>query len=49
MRKCSNTRFLTLQTLKNNFFKNLIMVVWKYAQMHKNMFLTILNVKKYLF
>jgi hypothetical protein len=49
MRKCSKTRFKQLHTLKNIFFKILILVVWKYAQMHQNTFLTTSDVKKYLF
>jgi hypothetical protein len=43
------TRFEPLQTLKKNFFKDLILVVWKYAQMHKNTFSTTSDVKKSLF
>jgi hypothetical protein len=34
VQKCIKTRFSPLQTLKNIFFKDLILVVWKYAQMH---------------
>jgi hypothetical protein len=34
---------------KISFFKNLILVVWKYAQMHQNMFLTTPDFKKVLF
>jgi hypothetical protein len=49
MRKCIRTRFLPLHTLKNIFFKNFILVVWKYAQIRKNTFLTRSDVKKYLF
>ncbi len=30
--------FLTTQTLKNIFSKDLIPVIWKYAQMHQNTF-----------
>jgi hypothetical protein len=45
MEVCENA----LQTLKNILFKNLIPVVWKYAQMHQNTFLTIPGIKKYLF
>jgi len=37
--KCIKTHFLPRQTLKNIFFKNMILVVWKYAQMHQNTFL----------
>jgi hypothetical protein len=35
--------------LKNIFFKDMILVVWKYAKMHQNTFLTTPNVQKYLF
>jgi hypothetical protein len=48
MRNCTKTRFLALHTLKNIFFKNFILVVWNYAQMRKNTFLTTSDVKKYL-
>jgi hypothetical protein len=41
--------FLTTSDDKKYLFKNLILVVWKYAQMRKNMFLTTSDVKKYLF
>jgi len=34
---------------KKIFFKDMILVVWKYAQMHKNTFLTTPEVKKYIF
>ena len=46
VQKCIKTRFSPLPTLKNIFFKNLILVVWKYAQMHQNTFLTTPDVKK---
>jgi len=35
--------------LKNIFIKDMIMVVWKYAQMHQITFLTTPDVKKHLF
>jgi hypothetical protein len=47
MRKCSKTRFLPLQTLKNIFFKNLILVLWKYAQRHQNMYITTSDIKQH--
>jgi hypothetical protein len=34
---------------KNIFFKNLMLVVWKYAQMHQNTFLTTQEVNKIIF
>ncbi len=43
------TRFYSLQTLKNMFFKNLILVVWKYAQMHQNTYITTSDVKNIFF
>jgi hypothetical protein len=43
------TCFYPHQTLKNIFFKNLILVVWKYAQMRKNTFITTPYIKNYLF
>jgi hypothetical protein len=46
-RKCIKTRFQALQTLKNNFLRIFILVVWKYAQMHKNTFLATPDVKKF--
>ncbi len=36
-------------TLNNIFFKNMILVVWKYAQMHQNTFLTTPDGKKCIF
>ena len=36
---------LTTQEVKKHFFKDMILVVWKYAQMLKNTFLTTPNVK----
>jgi hypothetical protein len=30
--------FLTTPDVKNTFFRNMILVVWKYAQMHQNTF-----------
>jgi hypothetical protein len=38
--------FLTTPDVKKLFFKDLILVVWKYAQMHKNTFLTTPDEKK---
>jgi hypothetical protein len=38
--------FLNTPDIKKYFFKNLILVVWKYAQMHQNTFLTTTDVKK---
>ena len=38
--------FQPLQTLKKVFFKDLILVDWKYEQMHKNMILTTTDVYK---
>jgi len=35
--------------LKNIFFKDMILVVWKYAKMHQNTFLTTPDFQKYLF
>jgi hypothetical protein len=49
MRKCSKTRFQPLQMLKNFFFKNLILLVWKYAQMQQNTYITTPYIKKYRF
>ena len=59
MSKCIRTCILKMQMRKNTFitnpyikiifFKNLILVVWKYAHMHQNTFLTTSDVKKYLF
>jgi hypothetical protein len=48
MRKSINTGFYPLQMLKNIFFKDIFLVVWKYAKMHQNMFLTTPDVQKYL-
>jgi hypothetical protein len=39
----------TIQTLKNIFFKFMMLLVRKYAQMHQNTFLTTPDVEKYLF
>jgi hypothetical protein len=49
MCKCIKTRLKPLQTVKNIFFEKKFLVVWKYAQMHQNTFLTTPDVKKYLF
>jgi hypothetical protein len=49
MRKCTKARFLPLHALKNIVLKNLILVVWKYAQMQQNTFLTTSDVKKHHF
>ena len=35
--------------VKNIFFDKKFLVVWKYAQMHQNTFLTTPDVEKYLF
>ncbi len=40
LRKCIKTRLKPLQTIKNIFFEKKFPVVWKYAQMHQNTFLT---------
>jgi hypothetical protein len=48
MRKCIKTRFEPLQTFKNIFFQNIFLVVWKYAKMHQNAFLTTKDFQKYL-
>jgi hypothetical protein len=49
MRKCIKTHFQPLLTLKNIFFKDMFLVVWKHAQMHQNTFSTTPDTKKYLF
>jgi hypothetical protein len=36
---------LTTPEVKKIMFKDMILVVWKYAQMHKNTFLTTPDVK----
>ena len=41
--------FLTTPGVRKYLFKDLILVIWKYAQMHQNTFLTTPDVKKYLF
>jgi hypothetical protein len=48
---CTNASKYVLNNFrhKNIFFKNFILVVWKYAQMYKNRFLTTSDIKKYLF
>jgi hypothetical protein len=38
--------FLTTPEVKKNIFKDMILVVWKYAQIHLNTFLTTPEVKK---
>jgi len=38
--------FLTTPEVKKIFFKNMILVFWKYAQMHQNTFLVTPEVKK---
>jgi hypothetical protein len=38
--------FLTTPEVNKINFKDLILVVWKYAQMHKNTFLTTPDVQK---
>jgi hypothetical protein len=35
--------------VKNIFFEKKFLMVWKYAQMHQNTFLTTQDVQKYLF
>jgi len=49
MRKCVKTRLQPLHTLKNIVLKNLILVVWEYAQMQQNTFSTTLDVKNIFF
>ncbi len=56
MRKCIKTRFSPLQMVKNILFKNIFLMVWKYAQMNQNTFLPLQTMKnitsdeeKYLF
>ena len=49
MRKCIKTRFYPLQTVKNIFFQNIFLVIWKYAKMHQNTFLSTPDVQKHLF
>ena len=49
MRKCTKKRLYQIQMLKNIFFKNKILVVWKYAKMQQNTFLTTPDGKEYLF
>ncbi len=49
MLKCIKTRFKPLQTVKNIFFEQKFLGVWKYAQMHQNTFLITTDVPKYLF
>jgi hypothetical protein len=46
MRKCIKTHFQQLLTLKDIFFKDMFLVVWKHAKMHQNTFLTTPDVKK---
>jgi len=41
--------FLTTSEVKKIIFKDLLLVVWKYAQMHKNTFSFTSDVKKSLF
>jgi hypothetical protein len=48
LRKCIKTQ-KPLQMLKNIFFKDMILVVWKYAKMHQNTFLTTPDGQKYPF
>jgi hypothetical protein len=40
LRKCIKTRYEPLQILKISFFHAMNLMVWKYAQMHQNTFLT---------
>jgi hypothetical protein len=49
MRKCIKTRFLPLQTVKNIFFQNIFLVIWKYAKTHQYTFLTTPDVQNDLF
>ena len=35
MRKCIKTRFSPIQMVKHIYFKNIILMVWKYAQMQQ--------------
>jgi hypothetical protein len=41
--------FLPLQTFKNIFFEKKFLVVWEYAKMQQNTFLTTPDGKEYLF
>jgi hypothetical protein len=41
--------FLTTPDIKKYLLKNLILVVWKYAQMHQNTFVTTPEVQKIIF
>ncbi len=41
--------FKTTPYIKKYFLKNLILVVWKYAQMHQSTFFTTPYIKKYRF
>jgi len=49
MCKCIKTRLYQIQMLKNIFFKNMILVVWKYAKMHQNTFLPLQTFKNIFF
>jgi hypothetical protein len=58
MRKCIKTRFNHSASKhvfnysrrsKSSFFEKKILVVWKYAQLHQNTFLTTPDGQKYLF
>jgi hypothetical protein len=49
MRKCIKTRFSPLQMFKNIFFKDMILLVWKYAKKHQNTILTAPDGQNYLF
>jgi hypothetical protein len=41
--------FLTLLTVKKIFIEEMILLVWKFAQMHQNTFLNTPDGQKYLF
>jgi len=49
MRKCIKTSFSPLKMVKNIFFKNMFLMVWKYAQMQQNTFFTTPDGKKQVF
>jgi hypothetical protein len=49
MRKCIKKRFYPLQTVKNTFSEKKFLVIGKFAQMHKNTFVTTPDSKKHLF
>jgi hypothetical protein len=50
MHKCIKTPFFNhFRPKKNNFLQAMILVIWKYAQMHKNTSLTSSDLKNYFF